>query len=123
MKKSLFFWFLSLSLWVSCTSQNASITKIDKAYLINQVIDKEVQLIDVRTPEEFESGHIGDALNFNIIDSNTFLKQIQNLDKEKPVYLYCKMGGRSNRAAQVLLENGFTQIYDYSAGYNDWVTD
>ena len=82
-----------------------------------------VQLVDVRTPEEYAAGYIGEAVNYNIIDSETFLRQIEGLDKEEPVYLYCKMGGRSNRAAILLKEKGFTAIYDYSGGYNDWVSE
>ena len=99
------------------------ITIIDKGFLQENAIGKEVQLIDVRTQEEYESGHIGDAVNFNIIDNASFLNQIESLDKDEPVYLYCKMGGRSSRAAQLLKENGFSEIYDYSGGYNDWVTE
>jgi len=87
------------------------------------VVGKNVQLIDVRTMEEYEAGHIDDALNFNIIDSETFVKQIENLNKNEPVYLYCKMGGRSSRAADILKEKGFTKICDYSGGYNDWVSE
>ncbi|MEO0571016.1 MAG: rhodanese-like domain-containing protein [Bacteroidota bacterium] len=96
---------------------------IDKLQMQEKVIGKDVQLVDVRTQEEYESGHIEDAINFNIINNETFLDQIETLDKEEPVYLYCKMGGRSNRAAQLLKDLGFTEIYDYSGGYNDWVVD
>lgn len=99
------------------------ISIIDKEDVKTHVIGKEVQLVDVRTAEEFAAGHIGHAVNYNIIDSQTFLKQIERLDKNKPVYLYCKMGGRSNRAALLLKENGFTEIYDYSGGYNNWVIE
>lgn len=123
MIKKLSLWFLMVIMLSSCTSQNPSITKIDKTFVKNEILGKDVQLVDVRTPEEYESGHIDDALNFNIIDSESFLRQIEGLDKEKPVYLYCKMGGRSNRAAKLLQNKGFVEIYDYSGGYNDWVTD
>lgn len=105
----------------SCQNNTTGITVVDKAFLEKEVIGKDVQLVDVRTQEEYESGHIDDAVNFNIIDNETFLSQIQTLDKQQPVYLYCKMGGRSNRAANIMKENGFTQIFDYSGGYNDWV--
>ncbi|MDT0605936.1 rhodanese-like domain-containing protein [Croceitalea rosinachiae] len=100
-----------------------SIIVINKAMLKAEVIGKKVQLVDVRTPEEYEAGHIGNAVNYNIINSESFLKQIDHLDKDAPIYLYCKMGGRSNRAAKLLEENGFTKLYDYSGGYNDWVTE
>ncbi len=95
---------------------------VDKARIESEVIGKNVQLVDVRTPEEYDAGHIDNAVNYNIIDSETFLKQIEDLNKETPVYLYCKMGGRSNRAAELLKGKGFVKIYDYSGGYNDWVS-
>ena len=115
---------LGLVAFISCQSQSAStITKIDKTYLEQNVIGQDVQLIDVRTIEEYEAGRIDDAVNFNIIDSDNFLMQIKNLDKDQPVYLYCKMGGRSSRAAELLKEEGFTQIFDYAGGYNDWVQE
>ena len=116
--------FLMVLMGLSCKNEEPKgITVVDKAFLKREVIGKNVQLIDVRTPEEFNSGHIDDAINLNIIDSDSFLKQMESLKKDEPVYLYCKMGGRSNRAAQLLKENGFTDIYDYSGGYNDWVLD
>ena len=105
---------LFLNFTVACqTKTDATITKVNKSTLEKDVIGKEVQLIDVRTPEEYEAGHIDDAVNYNIIDSETFLVQIENLNQEEPVYLYCKMGGRSNRAAELLKEKGFQKIFDY----------
>ena len=115
---------LVLVLAFSCKRKTPEqITIVDKAFLKEEVIGKPVQLIDVRTQEEYDSGHIDDALNFNIINNETFLEQIETLDKNEPVFLYCKMGGRSNRAAQLLKDQGFTKIYDYSGGFNDWVID
>ena len=115
---------LVLVLAFSCKRKTPEqITIVDKAFLKEEVIGKPVQLIDVRTQEEYDSGHIDDALNFNIINNETFLEQIETLDKNEPVFLYCKMGGRSNRAALLLKDQGFTKIYDYSGGYNDWVVD
>lgn len=119
------FVLLFLTLVAACQTKksNATIEVIDKVYLTDEVLGQDVQLVDVRTPEEYEAGHIGDAVNYNIIDSELFLKQIDGLDKQKPVYLYCKMGGRSNRAAELMREQGFVKIYDYSGGYNDWVSE
>lgn len=109
-------------LGIACKGSNDNtIILVDKDFMENEVISKEVQLIDVRTQEEYESGHIDDAVNFNIIDSEAFLNQIETLDKNEPVYLYCKMGGRSNRAANIMKAKGFTKIFDYSGGYNDWM--
>ncbi|NJB36494.1 rhodanese-like domain-containing protein [Croceivirga sp. JEA036] len=105
----------------ACQDKNdVVVTKVDKAFLKTHAIGKEVQLIDVRTPQEYGAGHIDDAKNINV-GSADFVQQIQGLDKEEPVYLYCKMGGRSNKAAQLLKKQGFTKIYDYTGGYNDWI--
>lgn len=107
--------------FMACDSQQkATVEKLEKEAFSEAVIDKDVQLIDVRTASEYEAGHIGNAINYDIIDGDTFLKQIATLNKEEPVYLYCKMGGRSSRAAELLKKEGFTKIYDYSGGYNDW---
>ena len=113
--------FLWGAMVLSCQGQkDSSIQIVDKMHIKSEVIGKEVQLIDVRTPAEFEAGHIEGASNFNITDSATFLEQLASLDKNKPVYLYCKLGGRSGKAAQILKKEGFTNIFDYSGGYQDW---
>ena len=78
-----------------------------------------VQLVDVRTPEEFEAGHIETALNYNV-NGPDFASQVEGLDKSKPVLLYCKMGGRSARAAKQLQEMGFMTLYDLEGGYTAW---
>ena len=97
---------------LACKSDGQqTITLVDKVFLKNEVIGKDVQLVDVRTQEEYESGHIDDAVNYNIIDSETFLNQIETLNKNEPVYLYCKMGGRSNRAASILKRKGIYQDF------------
>ncbi|MEN1785576.1 MAG: rhodanese-like domain-containing protein [Bacteroidota bacterium] len=85
-----------------------------------KVVGRKVQLIDVRTPEEFKAGHINGALNFNVKDSVVFSHQVQILDDTKPVYLYCRSGNRSQRAAEYLKKYGFTRILEYSGGYLDW---
>ncbi|MEM9001677.1 MAG: rhodanese-like domain-containing protein [Bacteroidota bacterium] len=104
------------------TKASPKVTTIDKVFLKTNAIGRKAQLIDVRTLEEYRAGHIDGAVNYDIRDKKTFLMQIENLDKERPVYLYCQLGGRSGRAAQVLKAEGFTKIFDYSAGYNDWET-
>ncbi|AWX44774.1 Thiosulfate sulfurtransferase [Flagellimonas maritima] len=112
--------FCSLLLIACQSQQQGTIKKIDKKTIKTDVIGAEVQLIDVRTPEEFQIGHIDKAVNFNIMDSIMFSKQIITLDKNRPVYLYCRRGNRSNKAAGILSDNGFKIVYDYSGGYDDW---
>ena len=79
----------------------------------------EVQLVDVRTPDEFTDGHIENAQNIDF-RSPTFAQDILKLDKEKPVLLYCHSGGRSAKCAKKLEEAGFKKIYDLQGGISRW---
>lgn len=78
-----------------------------------------VQLLDVRTPNEYLDGHLRSAKNINYKDPN-FRQLVNGLDKNKPVYLYCLSGGRSGAAAKILRESGFNEIYDLKGGYLKW---
>jgi rhodanese-related sulfurtransferase len=75
-----------------------------------------VQLIDVRTPEEFKEGHIKGAINIDFY-SEEFESEFNKLDKEQPVYLYCRSGYRSNESAIKLSKMGFKEIYDLEGGF------
>ena len=77
------------------------------------------QLLDVRSPEEFEEGHIENATNVNWNDIN-FVKNAQQYDKSKPIFVYCKAGVRSRKAAHKLAELGFTNIYSLEGGIDKW---
>ena len=67
------------------------------------------QLVDVRTPEEFQKGHLKNALNMNI-NSSDLEKRAPYLDKEKPLFVYCYMGGRSAKACEYFKKMGFKII-------------
>ncbi|MFN3980858.1 MAG: rhodanese-like domain-containing protein [Caldilinea sp.] len=74
-------------------------------------------LLDVRTPQEFASGHIPGAINISIDELTGRLSEVP---QDKPVVLYCRSGNRSNQAAQILDRAGYTQIYDLG-GIINWV--
>lgn len=78
-----------------------------------------VQLVDVRTPEEYNEGYIENAQNIDFY-SPTFDEDILKLDKSKPVILYCKSGTRSAKCADKLKEAGFEKIYDLEGGITEW---
>jgi thioredoxin len=78
-------------------------------------------IIDVRTPEEFQLGHLKDAVNFNVL-SPDFQSQVGKLDKTQPVFVYCKVGGRSADAVGKMKGMGFTTIYDMKGGYMAWAS-
>lgn len=76
-------------------------------------------VLDVRTPEEYRTGHIDGALNLNYHDAD-FRAQIARLDKTKPVFVYCAAGGRSGSSATMLQELGFPAVYDLKGGMKAW---
>ena len=82
----------------------------------------EAQLIDVRTPEEFQEGSIANAINIDWNGSD-FVNQLASLDKHAPVFIYCLSGGRSAEASQALLDNGFQEVYELDGGFMAWTIE
>lgn len=80
---------------------------------------EDVQLIDVRTPEEYKEGHIVNSQNIDYYSEN-FENEIQELDKTKPVILYCKSGTRSGKCVDKMKDAGFVKIYDLDGGITKW---
>lgn len=92
---------------------------IEPAKFEKQIQQEDIQLVDVRTPKEYEEGHIEGALNIDFL-GDEFLQQFSNLDKDKPVYLYCRSGNRSAKASEMLKKEGFEHIIDLEGGYKAW---
>ncbi|MCP4975567.1 MAG: rhodanese-like domain-containing protein [Maribacter sp.] len=93
---------------------------LDKNTFKEAIQQKKVQLVDVRTPREYKGGHIGKAINIDLFQGGSFKQAFEKLDKNKPVYLYCRSGSRSKKAAQKLLDMGFEMVYDLKGGYMSW---
>lgn len=80
---------------------------------------EDLQLIDVRTDEEVAEGIIPGAVQI-CFTCPDFEQAIDALDKSKPVYVYCAIGGRSAKASAVMKRLGFTRVYDLKGGYTAW---
>ncbi len=103
----------------SCDAQvKTSLSADDFASGING--KDSVQLLDVRTPGEFQSGHLQHALLADWTNKPEFSRRIQFIDKNKPVYVYCLSGGRSAAAAKKMREEGFENVYELAGGINAW---
>jgi thioredoxin 1 len=76
-------------------------------------------IVDVRTPEEFSEGHLINAKNIDW-NGDKFDAEISQIDKSKPVFVYCRSGGRSSSAAHKMREDGFKEVYELSGGITDW---
>ena len=102
------------------SSTQGEIKLLDAVTFNDAVSNKEVVLLDVRTPEEFSEGHLENALNIDFQNMNSFAEKIATLDKSEPVYLYCRSGGRSGRASSYLKEQGFSLVHDLDGGISSW---
>ncbi|WP_396190873.1 rhodanese-like domain-containing protein [Flavobacterium sp.] len=108
-------------LLISCQGQTSkTVETIDgKTYADKLSTTENPQLLDVRTPEEYAVEHLENASNVNW-NSDDFVAKAEKLDKTKPVFVYCKVGGRSNQAAIKLLELGFKEVYNLDGGIMKW---
>jgi phage shock protein E len=95
------------------TQQPTPIRNITPIAYKKQVKAKDI-LVDVRTPEEFASGHVKKARNSDF-SGGQFAEQIQGWDKSKTYYLYCASGNRSGKAAQLMSDAGFKHVYNLGA--------
>ncbi|WP_310378952.1 rhodanese-like domain-containing protein [Flavobacterium sp.] len=112
---------LIIFLVLSCNGQTSkNIKTIDPTAFAKKINETpKAQILDVRTPEEFESEHIDNAINVNW-NGTDFDAKANTYDKSKPVFVYCKIGGRSAKAAAKLEELGFTTIYELQGGIMKW---
>jgi phage shock protein E len=76
-------------------------------------------VLDVRTAQEFNEGHIENAININV-ESDTFLSQIESLDKSKSYAVYCRSGRRSADAITKMANQNFTSLTNLNGGTIDW---
>lgn len=114
MKYSYLFVLLLFMNFGCVQSKSKHITEFSQNDLKNGI------LVDVRTPEEYESGHLDNALNINWFDEN-FPSQFKSFPKNTTIYVYCKKGGRSSKAQKRLLTLGFTNVIDLEGGYDEWL--
>lgn len=120
MKIILFIMSFLSSLFGSSPAQNDTITILDKAAFSDAISNKNVQLVDVRTPQEYQEGYIAHAINIDFFKQDDFVTKFNKLNKDEAVYVYCRSGNRSQKAARKLDSLGFKKIYDLKGGYLNW---
>jgi len=87
----------------------------------NQISKNDVLLFDVRTMEEFNSGHLKGSVNIDFYDEKLFDKFFNKVEKSEPIYIYCRSGNRSQKSSEKLKKLGFVKIYDLEGGYKNWI--
>ncbi len=119
MKKIVFLIIATFTLLSCQAQQKEGIELVPPADFEKQMAAHKGQLIDVRTPKEFATGHLEGAENIHLYDKD-FSPRVDKLDKEKTVYVYCKAGGRSSEAVGILKAKGFQHIVELEGGTDAW---
>lgn len=106
---------------ISCNGQSRKESKSIEPRVFSEKIKatQNAQIIDVRTPKEFDEQHLDNAINISW-NSNDFDSRVAQYDKSKPIFVYCLSGGRSAKAAIKLAELGFTEVYEMDGGILKW---
>lgn len=120
MKKRILLFGLLLTMMLSCkpqTKTESDITVDDLKVVLKS--DANIQLLDVRTPKEWEEGVINNPIKIDVTGDDFEGKALEKLDKNQPVYIYCRSGGRSKRASELLAKKGY-KVYNVLGGILEW---
>ncbi|MFQ3326134.1 MAG: rhodanese-related sulfurtransferase [Salibacteraceae bacterium] len=121
--KTVFTLLMSSLFFIACgnnQSQNQKrINDVETEQMKQLIAEQPGVILDVRTADEVGEGFIKGAQNIDITQPD-FLKKIKSLDKNDPVYVYCKKGGRSANASEKLAKAGFTKVYNMMGGFDSW---
>jgi len=111
-------YILLLTTFISCNQDKNNLVSANK---FSEIIsnDKSVIIIDVRTPDEFNKGHLKNSLNVNWFDEN-FDENLNIFSKDLPVMVYCLSGGRSSKANERIKSLGFKNVYELDGGILEW---
>jgi len=85
--------------------------------------DNNSVVLDVRTQEEVDMGIITDAIHIDIYKGQGFIYELEELDKTKNYYVYCRSGGRSGQACSIMNQLGFKNAYNLMGGFSEWQGD
>ncbi len=111
--------FAGLLLLAGCSTSASGVTNMNVSEFSKKITESGVVTLDVRTPDEFMTGHIEGAQNIDF-QSGSFETQIQSLDKNATYAVYCRSGNRSGQAAKIMHEAGFHNVYNLDGGVIDW---
>ncbi|MGL4519827.1 MAG: rhodanese-like domain-containing protein [Phocaeicola sp.] len=111
----------SLGMW-ACTGRKEKFINLQTEQFEKLLNENHVQLIDVRTPEEYAEGYLAGSVNIDIRCNSFSLLVDEKISKSRPVALYCRSGSRSRKAAHLLIEKGY-KVYHLDKGYQRWIEE
>ncbi len=129
MKSLLICSFIACLFLTACTKEKSAETTTPESAQAISVIDltpaefasqsKDGILVDVRTPAEISEGAIEGAIVMDFSQAN-FQAQLTQLPKDRAIYLYCAVGGRSSKAGDLLIQHGYPRVYNLAGGIIAW---
>lgn len=107
---------------IACSSNNSNSQTgvLSTAVFQEKLNQPKIQVLDVRTSAEYQTGHLKNALQANWLDKAEFADRIQHLDKAIPVLIYCASGMRSGQAMKAMTLQGFKEVYNMEGGMSAW---
>lgn len=109
--------------FTACTpgaNNQSAFTSVSVEQFAADIANPQVQLVDVRTPGEHAAGSIPGSMNIDVKSDDFATCASRQLDKERPVAIYCRSGRRSKTAADILVGLGY-KVIELDSGYNGWV--
>ena len=120
MKKLFIFISAILCNLLGCTAQQQKFESLDAEAFEQVISDTSVVRLDVRSIDEYASGHIAKAINIDVMKDDFKTKATSLLPKDKTIALYCRSGRRSKKAAGILVENGY-KVVELNSGISGWI--
>jgi rhodanese-related sulfurtransferase len=115
--------FAAIILLAGCSSTGSATTvNLNVSEFSQKITEPGVIVLDVRTPEEFASGHIEGALNIDF-NSGNFANEITRLNPSDTYAVYCRSGSRSGQATSIMHKAGFHDVSNLNGGVIDWTND
>ena len=105
---------------LGCTAQQQNFESLDAEAFEKAISDTSVVRLDVRSIDEYASGHIAKAINIDVMKDDFTTKATSLLPKDKTIALYCRIGRRSKKAAGILVENGY-KVIELNSGISGWI--
>lgn len=111
---------MSIFLFIQASCQVADTNAVNNQQFKQIAAAQDVVILDVRTAGEFSQGHIANATNVDVLQTEAFKKYITSLPKDKTYLLYCRSGKRSSTALTIMKENGFADVKHLQKGFSAW---
>lgn len=115
--------FLLVGSMLACQNKQTTeenLVTISPIAFAEKLQEEEVVLLDVRTEEEYQEGHLEGALQHDYYETESFKGFLEGLDKSKTYMIYCRSGGRSGTTLDMMAQMGFSKVYNLNGGITAW---